>query len=57
MNARAGHYGGERDNRGGYRDRWERDSSRRHGRQVVRRELRDIHRRVRLQGIQAAGDR
>jgi hypothetical protein len=53
MKARAGHYGGERDDRGARRARWEQDGTRRHTRQVVRRELRDVRREATVRGISA----
>lgn len=54
MNARAGHFGGDKDNRGGYRDRWERPYSRRHIRQETRRETRAMVRTFRAHAARPA---
>lgn len=53
---RTDHLTTSRDPRGGHRDHFEREDTKRHVRQLVRRELRVITREVRFRGLQAAAD-
>lgn len=54
MRARAGHFGGERDDRGGMRDKWEHPYTRRRNRQAVRQDARDLVKALRVRAVRSA---